>query len=358
MDLYAVIMAGGSGTRFWPLSRKDKPKQFLPIISDKTMIEETVARLNPPLPLSRIFTIANREHSEVIRELLPDFNSENILIEPMARNTAPCLLLATAAIHLRNPNAVMAALPADHLIRDRDRFVKSLTAAADYAADIPDLVTFGIPPTYPSTGYGYIRFADNEPVKAAGDCFYPVREFKEKPDVDLARTFLRSGNYFWNSGMFVWKASAFAAQLEQHAPSLFVFWQRILRALKPKATETIAAIFEEMPSISIDYALMEKSRRVSMCRGDFGWSDVGAWSALSDIWPRDVDNNALRGEAVSIQAENCLLHNPGKLTALIGVKDLIVVNTEDALLICSSQQDQKVKDIVNRLVRDGKKSLL
>lgn len=358
MDLYAVIMAGGSGTRFWPLSRRDKPKQFLPIISDKTMIEETVDRLHPPLPLSQVYTIADREHSEVIRELLPGLSGENLLVEPMARNTAPCLLLATAVIHRRNPNAVMAALPADHLIRDRRQFIRKLTAAAEFAAGAPDLVTFGIPPTYPSTGYGYIRFADDQPALTAEDRFYPVREFKEKPDLELARSFLRSGNYFWNSGMFVWKTASFADQLEQYAPSLFSFWQRILRALEPMAPETIPAIFEEMPSISIDYALMEKSRRVFMCEGDFGWSDVGAWSALSDIWPRDGDNNALRGETVTIQAENCLLYNPGKLTALIGVKDLIIVNTEDALLICSSQQDQKVKDVVNQLGRKGSDPLL
>jgi len=358
MDLYAIIMAGGSGTRFWPLSRKQKPKQFLPIISDKTMIEETVARLHPPLPLSRIFTIADRNHTDVIRGLLPDINSDNLLIEPLSRNTAPCLLLATATIHRLNPNAVVAALPADHLIRNRVRFVDSLKAAAAHAAGSPDLVTFGIPPTYPSTGYGYIRFADDEPVETAGERFFPVKEFKEKPDVDLARSFLQAGNYFWNSGVFVWKTSSFAAQLEQHAPSLYSFWKRILAAMEPGAVETIDTVFQEMPSISIDYALMEKSRRVSMSRGDFGWSDVGAWSALSDIWNRDDDNNALRGDAISIQAENCLVHNPGKLTALIDVKDIIVVNTEDALLICSSRQDQKVKDVVNQLVRESKKSLL
>jgi mannose-1-phosphate guanylyltransferase len=358
MEFYAVILAGGIGTRFWPLSRRERPKQFLPIISEKTMIKETAQRLRPLIPLERIYTIANSEHSRSIRDIFPDIPDANFLIEPLGKNTAPSLILATAHIFLQNAEAVVAALPADHLITDVPLFLKKLEAGAEAAAEREDLVTFGIPPSYPATGYGYIQFSREDAQKIKDEDFYPVQEFKEKPDVAQAKVFLEAGNYFWNSGMFLWKVQTFARKLKEAAPEWHVYWEKILLALQGKDESRIAAIFETIPSTSIDYALMEKARGVLMCEGNFGWSDVGAWSSLLDIWPRDREGNALRTESILLDSENCLVYSSDKLTALIGVKDLIVVDTPDALLICRRDQDQKVKDIVGRLKKDNKDEYL
>ncbi len=354
MDFRVVIMAGGTGTRFWPVSRKNKPKQFLPIVSEKTMIQETIDRLSPQVPLSHIYTIANTEQTDVIKKLLPDLPEENLLVEPMGKNTAPSLILATAQIYLQNPRAILAALPADHLIKDSSLFLKKLQAAASAASTRDVLITFGIPPLYPATGYGYIQFSAEDPFHSLEEPFYTVREFKEKPEPEQAEKFLKQGNYFWNSGMFIWQAEVFAHKLERYAPDMFSYWTKILNALKSTDGKQIISLFEEIPSMSIDYALMERAEGVLMSRGDFGWSDVGAWSSLADIWAQDQSGNAIKGESLVLESQDCLINNPGKLTALVGVKDLIVVDTEDALLIAHKSQDQKVKDVVETLKRKKK----
>ncbi|MBD3414858.1 MAG: NTP transferase domain-containing protein [Candidatus Aminicenantes bacterium] len=358
MNLNAVIIAGGIGSRFWPLSRKQRPKQFLPIISKQTMIEETIQRISPKIPPSQIHTIANRQQTHMLTELVPQLPAKNLLIEPQGKNTAPCLLLATGFIYLKDPESVIAVLPADHLIRDHSHFLKKLESAAAAADKSNHLITFGIPPSFPATGYGYIRFSRKSPSSYSGENFFRVKEFKEKPDQKTALRFLKSGTYFWNSGMFIWKARVFAENLKRYAPEMFSYWQQILEALKNRKSNQLNDIFHEIPSISIDYALMEKTQEVLMSPGDFGWSDVGSWSSLLDIWDKDQNQNALRGEAITIDTENCLVHNPDKLTALIGVKDLVIVNTEDALLICRKNQDQKVKQVVATLQKKGQKKYL
>jgi mannose-1-phosphate guanylyltransferase len=354
MDFRVVIMAGGAGTRFWPMSRKNKSKQFLPIVSEKTMIEETIDRLSPQVPLSSIYTIANPEKTEIIKKLLPNLPDENLLIEPTAKNTAPSLVLATARIYLQNPKAILAALPADHLIKDSSLFLQKLKAAATAASSGNNLITFGIPPLYPSTGYGYIQFSTENPSHSLDEPFYTVREFKEKPEPKQAEAFLKKGNYFWNSGMFIWQADVFAQKLERFAPDMFSYWTKIQDALKATDETQIISLFKKIPSISIDYALMEKAEGVLMARGDFGWSDVGAWSSLADIWTQDEAGNAIKGDSLILDSQNCLVNNPGKLTALIGVKDIIVVDTEDALLVAHKSQDQKVKDAVEALKNKNK----
>jgi len=358
MDFFAVIMAGGVGSRFWPLSREKTPKQFLPIISEKSMIEETVQRLTPLFPESNILTISNAAQAQTIKALFPNLLEDNILIEPQGKNTAPSLLLATASIYLNNPSAVLAVLPADHLITDPETFLRKLTAGAHLASQNSELITFGIPPTSPATGYGYIRFSRNKPKHVQNENFYSVQEFKEKPDYEQAVHFLKEGTYFWNSGMFLWQAKTFAQKLEQHSPSMYTYWLKILEALKKKDLHGIANIFAEIPAISIDYALMEKASEVRMCEGSFGWSDVGSWSALSEIWNKDECGNTHRGIPLPLNAHNCLIYNPGKLTALIDVQDIIVVNTDDALLVCHKDSDQKVKELVNTLKKKNKKELL
>lgn len=354
MDIRTVIMAGGVGTRFWPLSRREKPKQFLPIISDKTMIEETAHRLSPLISPKNIYTIANRSQTGTIRTLLPKLPEENLLVEPQGKNTAASLMLATAAIYHQNPDAVVVALPADHLIKDVARFLKKLEAAAHATGDSDHIVTFGIPPSYPATGYGYIQFSQKDPAIISGETFFPVEKFKEKPGIEQAKEFLESGNYFWNSGMFLWQAKTLPRKLERFAPDLFPFWEKMTKSLGPNKEAHLKSVYEDIPSISIDYALMERARPVWMCRGDFGWSDVGAWSSLSDIWVKDDLGNALRGECLILDSTECLVHNPDKITALVGVEDLIIVDTEDALLVCRKDCDQKVKQIVENMKKTGK----
>lgn len=358
MEFFAVIMAGGAGTRFWPLSRKKTPKQFLPIISEKTMIEETVERLIPLIPESRILTISNADQAHSIKKLLPSFAEKNILIEPIGKNTAPSLLLATAKVYLENPEAVVAALPADHLITNPTLFLKKLEAGAEAASRESTLITFGIPPTGPATGYGYIQFSKENSLRIHGEDFYSVQEFKEKPDQELALQFLKEGNYYWNSGMFLWQAETFASKIEQHAPLMHEYWIKICDALKSQRRDRMIQIFKDIPSISIDYALMERAKEVRMCEGNFGWSDVGSWAALGEIWDSDGQGNACRGDSILIETHNCQVYNPEKLTALIGIKDVIVINSGDALLLCHKDLDQKVKDVVDHLKKKDKEEFL
>jgi mannose-1-phosphate guanylyltransferase len=253
---------------------------------------------------------------------------------------------------------VIAVLPADHLIRDRKVFLTKLASAAETAARTSFIVTFGIPPTYPATGFGYIRFSKEAPIRNGPETFYPVRAFKEKPSLEVADQYLAAGDSLWNSGMFVWRAEVFAAKLEAFAPDLHRYWMRTLHALRKRSAAALRRIFDEVPAQSIDYALMEKAEGVVVCEGNFGWSDVGTWSALIDMWPRDDAGNVVRGETVGIDARDCLVYNPGRLTALVGVRDLIVVETEDAVLICSIDQDQRVKEVVETLRRRGRKKYL
>ncbi len=349
IDLRAVILAGGRGTRFWPLGRANRPKQFLPIAGRKPMIVETVDRVRPLVPMERILMVADAAQTRSLRRLFPGMTAANFVVEPLARNTAPSLMLATARVWLDNPEAVVAVLPADQLIREPEKFLVKLGAAAAFAAADPSIVTFGIRPTYPATGYGYIHFSKNHPRRMGRQVFYPARAFREKPGLGLARRFLASGAYAWNSGMFIWRADVFVRKLEAYAPDLLPFWKRMVEALEKKDTKMLAGAFEKIPAISIDYALMEKARGVVVCPGDFGWSDVGAWSSLYDVWKADGAGNVARGECLVLDSRGCLVYNPGRLTALVGVSGLIVVEAGDALLVCPSDQDQRVREVVEIL---------
>jgi mannose-1-phosphate guanylyltransferase len=354
VDLRAVILAGGRGTRFWPLGRANRPKQFLPIAGRKPMIVETVDRVRPFIPPERILMVADASQTRCLRRLFPEMAGSSFVVEPLARNTAPSLMLATARVWLDNPQAVVAVLPADHLIREPKKFLVKLGEAAAFAAADPSIVTFGIRPTYPATGYGYIHFSKNRPRSMGRQIFYPVRAFREKPGLALARRFLASGSHAWNSGMFIWRADVFVHKLEAYAPDLLPFWKGMVEALKKKDAKMLAGVFAKVPAVSIDYALMEKARGVVVCPGDFGWSDVGAWSSLFDVWEADGAGNVARGDCLVLDSRGCLVYNPGRLTALIGVTGLIVVEAGDALLVCPSDQDQRVREVVETLRRRKK----
>jgi len=357
-QMRAVIMAGGSGTRFWPLSRISLPKQFLPIATPKPMIVETVERLLPLLPYESIYTISNRAQAAMIRSLVPSLPARHVLVEPMSRNTAASLILATARVYRQDPGAVVFALPADHLIARPDIFRRKLAAAAEAAAGGEVIVTFGIPPTFPATGFGYIHYSSRRTSRINGEMFCPVLRFREKPDLERAKAFLRLGSHAWNSGMFIWRADVFARKLELYAPDFYPFWKRILRALEKKDRVEIGRVFREIPATSIDYALMERAREVLMNEGDFGWSDVGSWVALADIWPKDEAGNSIRGESLVLDARRCLIYSPRRLAAVVGLDDIIIVDTKDALLICRKDRDQAVKEIIERLRKRGLKKYL
>lgn len=351
-DVRAVILGGGRGTRFWPLGRAGKPKQFLAIAGRKPMLLETFRRIRPLFAPRRIYLVADAAQTRLARKLLPGLAAANFLVEPKARNTAPALMMATARIALENPEAVVAVLPADHLIRDEARFLRTLRAGAEAAARERALVIFGIPPTYPATGYGYIGHDRAAGRKYGGTVFYPVTAFKEKPNLAQADEYLAAGDYAWNSGMFLWRADVFAEKIGACAPGLLPAWTGILDALRSGSDRKLRAAFDLAPALSIDYALMEKADGVLVADGDFGWSDVGAWSTLLDLWPRDRDGNVCRGETLALDSRGCLVWNPGRLTALVGVRNLVVVESGDALLICDAALDQKVRDVVEALKKN------
>ncbi|MBN2265863.1 MAG: mannose-1-phosphate guanylyltransferase, partial [Candidatus Aminicenantes bacterium] len=315
-DVRAVVLAGGRGTRFWPLGREARPKQFLSITGPDPMLLETVRRVRPLVPPRKVVLVADAGQTRQARKLFPKLPPGCFLVEPEARNTAPALMLATARVWLENPEAIVAVLPADHLIRDRAKFLARLRAGVEAAAREKVLVTFGIPPTYPATGFGYIRMNRAAGRRIAGAVFYPVRGFKEKPDLALATQYAASLDHAWNSGMFLWRAGVFAETLGRCAPGLQPAWDAIVAALRAGGAARLKAAFRLAPALSIDYALMEKEDGVLVADGDFGWSDVGAWSALATIWPKDAAGNACRGDTVVIDAKDCLVWNPGRLTAL------------------------------------------
>jgi mannose-1-phosphate guanylyltransferase len=356
--MYAVIMAGGRGTRFWPRSRDRKPKHLLDILSERTIIQETVDRLLPLVPPERILVVTGRAHAAELARQLPDIPARNILIEPMGRNTAPCIGLAAHVVRRLAPDEVMAVLPADHLITDEARFLDVLRAAAEAAAPGRHLVTVGIAPTAPETGYGYLELGE-ETGSAGMEKIRRVRSVREKPDLETAKAFLVEGNYVWNSGMFVWTAGAVLEAIGRWLPDLAKGLETIDTALGTERENTVLEnVYPGLPSISIDYGVMEKADNVLALRGDFGWSDVGSWDALWEVSPKDDSGNVLRGSVAAAGTKNSLVVARDRLVALAGIEDLIVVDTEDALLICKRGDSQRVREVVDILEKKGLREYL
>jgi|Deesub1362B_J571_1020462.scaffolds.fasta_scaffold00163_40 mannose-1-phosphate guanylyltransferase len=358
MGDFAVIMAGGVGKRFWPLSRKRKPKQFLSITSDKTMLEETIERILPLIPYERIYTVANAEFSNEIYKLIPNLPEQNLIIEPSAKNTAPSLILATARIYIDDPEATIVALPADHFIENNEKFKQILDSCLKMARSGEYFITIGIQPSYPATGYGYIHFSPEKVFKINEEKFYWVEEFKEKPSLEQAKKYLSEKEYLWNSGIFIWKAKTFSKKLRDYTPELYNNYLNLLESLEKHDRKEISKIFDRLPSTSIDYALMEKTKGILVTKGDFGWSDVGSWSSLIKIWPKDKNGNIIKGNVISIDSQGCIIYNPNMLTSLIGVKNIIVIHAHNALLICDKKHDQKIKELVDKLEKENKKEYL
>ena len=356
MRLTAVIMAGGVGERFWPKSRQNCPKQFLSLTSDgETMIQKTVKRLAPLISQKDIYIITNAHYLSLVQEQLPDLPPENVIAEPCPRNTAPAIGLAASLIQKKYDDAVMFFLPSDHLIHHEHSYINTLRKASQAALQDKTLITLGITPTYPETGYGYIKYQQD----GAQDGVYPVECFVEKPDLQTAEAYLQSGNYLWNSGMFIWKASSILHSIKKYMPELYQGLQTIAEAYGTENFhEVLNHKFPELPSESIDFGVMEKANHIFTIPGDFGWDDVGSWLALERINQTDKNDNMLDGDILSIDSHNCTVAGNGRMIALLGVQDLVIVDTDDALLICNKNQTQDIKKILAELKAEKKSELL
>src|SRR5436305_78004 len=347
--IYALILAGGSGERFWPLSRRNRAKQLLRLVSERTLLEETVARLEGFVPTERVLVLTNIEQEKGVRDLLEGFPKENIIAEPAKRDTAAAVALGSGWVAARDHSATMLTLPADHVITDRAAFQETMKTAAAAAEQLGALVTIGIKPTWACPGFGYIE--QGTPIKlpdASKIAVHRVIRFREKPNVDLAESFLRKGNFHWNAGMFVWSVPTVLSEFNRHAPELADF---ISQVRSPKDLDQILhERFAKLPRISFDYAIMEKAEHVLVIEASFDWDDVGSWQAVARYFKKDEHGNAANGALTALDSSDNIIFNDGETTiALLGVHNLIVVRTGDAILICHRHQAEKIKNLVGTL---------
>ena len=349
MSVHAILLAGGSGTRFWPLSRARLPKQFLKLVTDRTLLAETYARVEPLCSAARIWVVCGRAHVEGVREALPQLPAAHLLVEAAARNTAPAIGLAAVHVLREDPEAVMLVLPSDHHIANPERFRDALKTAARVAQQ-GNLVTLGIRPMRPETGYGYLRRgAEREPG------VFAVEAFVEKPDEATARTYLADGRHSWNAGIFVFRADVLLEALQRHLPAVHEDLQQIARE-----PERAAEVFPRLPAISIDYGVMEpesaSTRRIALVAADdLGWSDVGSFATLPEVRQLDARGNAVSGDALTIDCTGCVvLAEAGRLVAVVGMKETCVIDSGDALLVVPRDRAQDVRAIVEALKQGGR----
>ena len=351
--LYAVIMAGGVGTRFWPRSREKSPKQLLEIAGKGTMIQNSVRRLEGLIEPSHVFVVTNKLQKNLVAKQLPGIPSENILIEPVGRNTAPCIGLAALHIRKKDPSGVMVVLPADHLIADTTEFVRVVRLAAGVAGETDGLLTVGIRATHPETGYGYIQYTEHEdgnPFASRG--IYRVKTFAEKPNVQTAERFLASGDFLWNSGMFVWSVSAILREMERSLPDMYRELCKIGETIDtPAYGSTLDTVYGMIRGISIDYGVMERADQVYVIPAEFGWNDIGSWDEVYRISGKDDNGNSITGRAVQVGTTNSLIYSENRLIATVGVDGLIIIDTGDAILVCKRGKSQEVKEISDFLRR-------
>ena len=347
MKVTAMIMAGGRGERFWPKSRKSLPKQFLSLTGDGvTMIQDTVHRILPLVDMEDIYIVTNRDYKELAMEQLPEILEENILCEPVGRNTAPCVGLAAMHISRKYDDALMIVLPSDHLIKYNSMFLNVLRDACAVAEQGENLTTIGITPNYPETGYGYIKFDPDQSLGRA----YGVECFVEKPDLKTARKYLADESYLWNSGMFVWKTSTILSNMEQFLPKTYSGLVKIKDAIGTEEQDAVLeAEFANMDSESIDYGIMEKAANIYVIPGTFGWDDVGSWLAVGRIRSTNEFGNAVQGNVITVETKNSIIEGTDKLIAAVGLQDIIVVDTEDALLICDKGHAGDIKKVLENL---------
>ncbi len=353
--LYALILSGGAGTRLWPLSRRDKPKQFLPLTGERTLLQDTVDRVVEVIPLERIFAVAPPEHRLLIHEQLPELRTDHVVIEPYPRGNAAAIGLAMAALHAFDPEAVVAILPSDHVIERRGKF-REVLIAATAAAEAGKLVTLGIEPESPDTGFGYIEAGDRLDLRTPLPV-HAVKRFIEKPKRDVAEKMIAAGGHYWNAGMFVWRVSEILRAFDEHLPGSAKAIHSLADAVgTPRYEGVLAEVWEETDKTTIDYGILEKAQNVAVVPADIGWHDVGSWGRLAAI-VQHADNWSSDGH-VAVSSGDNYAWAPGKLVALVGVEGLIVVDTPDALLVATKDHAEEVKEVVDRLRREEREELL
>ncbi|MDD3369192.1 MAG: mannose-1-phosphate guanylyltransferase [Lachnospiraceae bacterium] len=360
MKAYGVIMAGGGGTRFWPLSRKKMPKQFLNLTGRETMVNETADRLMKSLDKDDIFVVTNKTQVPQMEKITTGrLKKDHILAEPAARNTAACIGYAAIEILKKYGDGIMCILPSDAYVQDEDTFAAIINQAIETAEKTDKLITVGIKPTFPCTGYGYIKYREadasiSKDIKNQATTCLKVEDFVEKPDLETAESYLADGGYAWNSGMFIWKASVILKYFEKLLPDVYTCLQEIEKALgTPEEKGVIEKVYPVIPKISIDYGIMERADSVLMLEGNFGWNDVGSWDTLSALHEADDLGNITVGDHFNIDTTNCIAYAQSKLIATVGVDNLIIVETPDAVLVCAKDRAQDVKNIVEGLDQAG-----
>ncbi|MFB3896258.1 MAG: mannose-1-phosphate guanylyltransferase [bacterium] len=355
MNLTVLIMAGGRGERFWPKSRKKSPKQTLDLFNGKPLICSSINLVTPLIPLERIFIVTEKSVAEPLQKAIPkEFPAENIIVEPVGRNTAACIGLGTAHILRKYPGATIAILCADHLIPDGEQFRNHLRVAILAAEQQDQLVTFGLTPLYPETGFGYVE--SDEPILSDnGITAYRAVRFVEKPDKETAERYVAQGNFFWNSGMFIWRAETIMQQFRNLMPALYQGLQKIQAAIgTPQEQSVLRKEYRKLDKIPIDKGIMEKAERVAVVKSNFIWYDIGTWLTMDHIRNKDDQGNIVLGTAVGVDTQDCILVSDKPIIATIGVKDLVVVVSKDAILICPKGRTQDVKQIVSQLESNPK----
>ena len=346
---FAVIMAGGIGSRFWPMSRTHKPKQFIDILgTGETLIQQTFNRLHKLCPYENILVVTNSIYRDLVAQQLPEMPAENILCEPCRRNTAPCICYAYNKIALKNPNARMIVAPSDHIIMKEDIFVDVAEYALESSSKSDCLITIGILPSRPDTGYGYIKI-DNDGSHKLNERIDKVLAFKEKPNLETAKMFLADGNYVWNSGIFIWSVESIRKAFVRYLPDIDEAFAKGVGLYNTKnETDFVNRTYEACRNISIDFGVMEHANNVYVCRCDLGWSDLGTWVSLFENSPKNADNNVIKGNVTAFDSKNCIIRAPeGKQVAVLGIKDLIIIDEGDVLLICDKSKEQQIKDVVS-----------
>lgn len=358
--LHATIMAGGGGTRFWPRSRQKRPKQFLTLVDDRTLLQQALDRVEGPVPAERTWVITAAAHRDEVARQLPTVPADHIVGEPCGRDTAACIGLGAALIARADPKGVMMVTPADHVIEPAAEFRRAAHVAELMAEEHPHaLITFGIPPTFPATGYGYVH-RGAEVGQRQGVSVYRARGFREKPDADTAERFLMSGEYVWNSGIFVWKAATILAALREQQPKIYAAVQRIAEAWStPDRDRVFQREYEALGKISIDKAVMEQAKEVLVLKAPFRWDDVGSWLALERMHPQDADGNTVLGTHAGLKTKGCVIvADKGQLIATVGVENLLIIQDGNATLVADRRDEGTVKELVELLKKKGLESYL
>lgn len=349
-NTYAVIMAGGTGTRFWPKSRLNRPKQLLKFFGGDSLLRETATRVLPTLDWSHIYVVTNRSYEPQIKEELPELPESNIILEPENKDTAACIGLAAVKLWSVNPDATMLCMPADHYIGECDAFCRTIDQAVALTQQRSCLVTIGIPPTSPKTNFGYIKRGEQLDIKDLSGPVFMVDQFLEKPSRQRAMSFLKAGNYFWNSGIFVWNVTTILNAIERYMPKLSAGLSRIKEFCSTSSeSKIIAEEYSKFAAMSVDYGIMERATDVLVLPGHFQWEDLGSWSALENILAPDSWGNVANGQHLCMDTSGCIIDTEDKLVATIGLRDLIIINTNDAVLVCAKERDQDIKALVDSL---------